>query len=197
MSAMYKRLAIFITTCSLFAIGGSAFALTTYSSNPSTHADADPLQNISAAQTAAVGLAPVAAATVRKLIIHGSGELIAEARLLPTKVAGHRVYLIPSSRGDLCTFVEEIGLGCTSPLTSTNPATFAVFDRDGPGGSASIAFGVAEDGVQSISFALNDKTNEVPVIGNVYAREFDPSVSFEDFANVTAVFADGSRVPLQ
>jgi hypothetical protein len=198
MNFMYKRLIFLIVTFSLFAIAGSAFALTSHSELSRSRVDQNPLRGITAAQGAAKGLEPAAAVTVGKIIAIGAGSLAgqntAAARRLPSTIAGHGVYLIPSSTGDFCTYVDQIGEGCTRPLTSMKPATFAFFDRGD--GSHPIVFGIAKDGVQSISFSLKGKLFTVPVAANVYALEIGSSVSFEDFTNVTASFTDGSKAAL-
>lgn len=82
-----------------------------------------------------------------------------------------------------------------TPLSSSNPVLFTVTDRDGPSGVGPTAWGIASDGIISITFTEAGATRTVPVHGNVFAYVGAPSDSVADFTNIVANFADGHSVP--
>lgn len=118
------------------------------------------------------------------------------SRLLATLPHGERVYVMPSSKHKLCVVlalpkpsgVAEVpaAVSCGDPLSTAVPATLAAFT--GPTGT--IVYGVARDGVVSVSFPTADGRMEtIPVAHNVFAA---PSVDVADRGTVVATLADGS-----
>jgi hypothetical protein len=72
---------------------------------------------------------------------------------------------------------------------------FVVTDPDGPGGVGPTAYGVATDGVESVSFTEDNKVHTVPVNGNLFAFSGASSANVGDFTSVVANFADGHTEP--
>jgi hypothetical protein len=119
-------------------------------------------------------------------------RLIADARTLPTKVDGYQIYLVPTATGKLC-----LGLGLAleawfDPLSQTHPVLFGARDNDGPGGVGPTVYGVAVDGVSSVTFTIDGARQTVPVAGNVFVFHGPSDANFESLAPVAATFADGT-----
>jgi hypothetical protein len=194
MRHVLKRSSIIVAVCCTLAISGSAFAIAKADSTGS------PLRNIDAAVQAPSGTAAIDSTTLAQLQrINARGhepQLLSEARTLPTTVDGRHVYLVPANNGDLCLFVEGMTETCSAPLAEARPAQFVIVDPDGPGGAGPVAFGVAMDGVRSISFTVAGQSESVPVSGNVFVYRGTPTTSTDDFSAPTATFADGAAVRL-
>jgi hypothetical protein len=79
----------------------------------------------------------------------------------------------------------ELGETCAHPLSATAPAVFAVFDPDAVEGAGPIAFGVAADGVRSVSFTVGARKQTVPVNGNLFSFAGDPSTTTDDYSAPT------------
>jgi hypothetical protein len=99
--------------------------------------------------------------------------LLGESRLLGTLPTGRRVYLVPTSRGRLCVVVERLAASCGGPLTTTAPLRFAVVRP--AHGRAPVAYGVARDGVVSVSFRVDGRRVTVPVRNNLFAYQARPA----------------------
>lgn len=197
MNRWLKRSMILLVVGSVAAISTSAIAL---SSSGSRNAG-NPLEGIGAAESAPAGVTDsTAASALNALKTRESGPVagqeLDQARLLPTSVSGHRIYLVPSTSGDLCMFVASTIEACTSPLSASHPALFSVVDADGPGGTGPLVFGVAEDGVSAISFSVAGVMETVPVSGNVFEYRVASAVNADSITNATATFADGQNVSL-
>ena len=139
-------------------------------------------------------LDPATAAMLRR-DEHRSGSagvrLLAQSRLLGTLPMGRRVYLVPTSSGRLCVVVERLAETCGDPLTQAAPLTFAVVDPDRPGGGEGpVAYGVARDGVISVSFTVDGRRETVAVRHNLFAYQGRPTDS--RFSEPVAHFAGGS-----
>jgi hypothetical protein len=117
-------------------------------------------------------------------------RLVDRSRLLGTLPMGRRVYLVPTSKGRLCVVVARLAESCGDPLTQTAPVTFTVVDPDrSGGGEGPVAYGVARDGVVSVSFAVDGRRETVPVHHDLFA--FQGRAADRSFSAVTARFADG------
>lgn len=197
MNRWIKRFLIAVAVGSVAVICTSAIAL----SSSGARSSGNPLQGISTAENAAAGLTDTAAtAALNSLKSEDSGPIagqeLDQARLLPASVSGHRLYLVPSTSGDLCMFVQSMIEACTSPLTASHPALFSVVDPDGPAGTGPLVFGVAEDGVSSISFDIAGVKQTVPVAGNVFEYQAGSSVNADDITGAAATFANGQTASL-
>jgi len=123
-------------------------------------------------------------------------QLIAEARALPRMINGKRLYLIPTETGKLCAFLEGGTEACTEPLSEARPAAVIAMDDDGPGGVGAVVFGVAIDGVRTVSFTAAGARHVVPVKGNMFAFQGSPMMTAEGLSGQTATFDDGTTVRL-
>lgn len=177
------------------AISISALAVGSYNAK----AAASPTPSIGPVSSIQAGRVDTATlAEMRALNNQGVGaallgqRLIADARTLPTRVDGHQLYLVPTETGKLC-----LGLGNSleewfDPLSQTHPVLFAATDGDGPGGVGPTVFGVAIDGVSSITLTIDGALATVPVAGNVFVFHGEPTARFESIAPVSATFANGT-----
>jgi hypothetical protein len=118
------------------------------------------------------------------------------ARRVGSLPSGRRVYVVTTSKGRLCVVVARLAESCGDPLAQTEPVTFTVVDSDGPGGEPAVAYGVARDGVKSISFAVGGRHETVPVRNNMFAYQPPAWVMSDTFSGVVATLADGTAVGL-
>jgi hypothetical protein len=118
------------------------------------------------------------------------GRLAGSSRLLGTLPSGRRVYVVPTTKGRLCVVVAGLAESCGSPLTQEEPVTFTTVWRH-PGEPA-YAYGVARDGVQSVSFDAGSRRVTVPVEHNLFAYESKPRDSPAGFGAITVTLADGT-----
>jgi len=124
-------------------------------------------------------------------------RLVADARTLPTRVDGDQLYLVPTETGKVA-----FGLGNSleewvDPLSSTHPVLFAASDDDGPGGAGPTGYGVAIDGVSSVTLTIDGSQKTVPVAGNVFVFHGASDASFTSIAPVSANFANGTEQALK
>jgi hypothetical protein len=192
-----NRFLIVVAAGSLVAICASSIALSSSGSRSSV----DPLQGISAVKNAPAGVTDSSARdALESLKASDSGPIadqqLDEARLLPATVSGHRLFLIPSTSGDLCMFVQSTIEACTSPLSLSHPALFSVVDPDGPGGVGPLVFGVARDGVSTISFNVDGVKETVPVTGNFFEYQAGGSINADGITDATATSANGQSASL-
>lgn len=199
----FPRWAVICLTALTLAISIPAIALSM--EQTASQAPQDPFGRIGAAghaRTAAV-LDPASAATVQMLNTRGQGtrvlgaQLAVEARLLPTRIGGKQLYLIPTEKGKLCALLEGGAEACTDPLTDERPAFLVAMDDDGPGGAGPTVFGVALDGVRTISVAAGGSRMVVPVSENTFTFVGDSALSVADVAPSSATFDDGRTVDLR
>jgi hypothetical protein len=118
------------------------------------------------------------------------------ARFIGTLPSAQKVYALPSSKGKLCVAVANLAESCGPALSHATPITFTIVDPDGPGGVAPIAYGVAIDGVTSVSFRDAGVPVEVPVHGNFFAYQGSPADTGSNFSAPSATFRDGSTQPV-
>jgi hypothetical protein len=101
---------------------------------------------------------------------------IDSARLIGTLPSGRLVYLLPTSKGKLCVVVARLAESCGDTLTRESPITFTVVD---PGrGEPAVAYGVALDGVVSVSFEAGGRAITVAVRDNFFVYEARSGTSF-------------------
>jgi hypothetical protein len=112
---------------------------------------------------------------------------IDSARLVGALPSGRRVYLVPTSKGKLCVVVARLAESCGDTLTRESPITFTVVDRGQ--GQPAVAYGVALDGVVSVSFTAGGRAVTVPVRDNFFVYEASSGTSFSP---PTVTFADGT-----
>ena len=123
------------------------------------------------------------------------GHLFDDSRLLGTLPNGRGLFVIPTAKGRLCVLVEDLSESCAYPLTMAQPITFTVADSDRTGGGEGpLAYGVARDGVTSVSFSVGDRRVTVPVERNMFA--FQGRRGDRGFADVVVTFADGTTKAL-
>jgi hypothetical protein len=160
-----------------------------------------PFSGISAAdhpQRAQDVLDPAVVAQLRSDEVPGGDQVgthdLQSARLVGSLPSGRHVYVVTTSKGRLCVVVARLAESCGNPLTQTEPLTFTVVDRDGPGGEPAVAYGVARDGVKSVSFTVGGRHETVPVRGNWFAYQPPAFVRSDGFSSVTVTLADGSTL---
>jgi hypothetical protein len=119
---------------------------------------------------------------------------IDSARLVGSLASGRLVYVVTTSKGRLCVVVARLAESCGNPLTQTEPLTFTIVDSDGPGGEPAVAYGVARDGVKSVSFTVGGRHETVPVRGNMFAYQAPAFVTSDSFSSVIVTLADGSTL---
>lgn len=199
-----NRWAAIGAACTALAVGGPALALAVRDAS-SAPPSGSPFQGIGSVTPAPSGQGVVdskTAATLRALNERGSGrsvlgsQLVGEARTLPTPINGKRLYLIPTETGMLCAFLEGGAEACTRPLSDERPALAIAMDDDGPGGVGPTVFGVAIDGVRTISFTAAGARQVAAVSGNVFAFEGGSMMSAAALSGLTATFDDGTTVRL-
>ena len=132
-----------------------------------------------------------AALTSQQNAAGGSSTLdqieIDTARLVGTLPTGKRLYVVSTTSGNLCVAVQEESIGCGHALSEQEPLTLETMDHDSPGGDPPVNFGVARDGITSLSFKADGSEVTVPVSDNVWAYEGDA-----DLYTVSVHYADGS-----
>lgn len=196
-----KRALYLVAAACLCVIAASVFKLAT------TRASAapDPFRSISVAATAPL-VAPSAPviAQMKTLSAIGSpgvrGQVVSAARQLPFTIAGNVAYLVPTTAGagGFCLYAgEQLPEVCDAPFSATSPPLlFIDSDPDGSGPIGTTAFGVAEDGVASVTIIVNGTPVTVPVRGNTFEYIGDSSVVPGSIGSVSANFADGHSVKL-
>jgi hypothetical protein len=122
-------------------------------------------------------------------------RLVNQARLLGTLPDRTAVYAVPTSKGKLCVLVATVAETCVDALSPTRPATLTIL-TPAPDKPTTI-WGVAMDGVESISFTANGTAVTAPVHNNFYAWQNSLGTRRVHLAAATANFSDGSPVPLR
>lgn len=116
------------------------------------------------------------------------------ARLVGALPSGRKVYLVPTEKGRLCVVLARAAESCGDSLTPAEPVTFtAVWDHPG---EPAYAYGVARDGVRSISFAFRGGHVTVPVERNFYAYQTEPLDQPPGFGALTVRLDDGTTQPV-
>jgi hypothetical protein len=156
-----------------------------------------PLSGLGAADRPAEprdALSPAAKDMIRRHEFSPDGPigtlLVDDARLLGELPDGSKVYAVPTSKSKLCIVVAESSGSCHPPLSRSEPVTFTV-SKTGPA-APHVVVGAAIDDVISVSFNLGGERVTVPVEGNFYAWEGEPSEQFKGWSALTVTFADGT-----
>lgn len=202
MGLVRKHIAMVLGMASALIVSGSALAFTMHGTGRKDVA-VDPFQGISAVARPTGGqstLDPTTSAEIQSLSADHAGtalaaQILSEARALPTTVNGNKIWLIPTKTGELCLFFRDLE-GCTQLMSRRSPAMFVVNGADASAGGGATAFGVAMDGVTSVSFTVGDKPQSVPVTQNVFEFQGVPGTSVADFSVPVVTFADGTSVRL-
>ncbi|HET9115390.1 MAG TPA: hypothetical protein VFN33_04780 [Gaiellaceae bacterium] len=155
-------------------------------------------------QSAGDALDPATAAYVKRSLV---GIQLDTARHIGRLPDGHDVYVITGSLNDLCVVVgpPNAESWCGQPLTDAHPATLATYPISNAAGTAVISwitFGVALDGVTSVSFQPTQAAAggpsgpelTVPVTDNLWTYRTDDKVPPYALQSVAAHFADGRTV---
>lgn len=182
-----------VAAASLCVIAASTLHLATRAS-----ANPDPFQGISAAEHARVlpATSPAIAQVHPPSGEAPFGENLSGVRQLPSTIAGHVAYVMPTSSGAFCLVVPQLPEACDSALSASMPVLFIEGDPDGPGPVGTTAFGIAEDGVDSITMTVNGSQVTVPVKENVFEFSGGSSVTPTSITAVTANLNDGATVTL-
>jgi hypothetical protein len=114
------------------------------------------------------------------------------ARLVGSLLSGRHVYVVTTSKARLCVVLARLAESCGYPLTQTEPVTFTIVDSDGPGGEPAVAYGVARDGVKSVSFTVGGRHETVSVRGNMFVYQAPAFVTSDSFSGEMVTLADGS-----
>ena len=117
--------------------------------------------------------AHIAAAHARGLPLSQHVLLAETARLVGQLPDAGNVYVLSASDGELCLVTARDGGICDAPLGKDKPTTFGTWDQiqSGPDATPPITWGVARDGVTSVSFTIDGHDVTVPVVNNVWVYE--------------------------
>jgi hypothetical protein len=144
---------------------------------------------------------PATATYVREHLV---GIQLDTARLIGQLPNGQNIYVITGALNDLCTVVgpPDVEAWCGDPLIKAHPATIYTYPTPNDATSRWITFGVALDGVASVSIQTTQAPKggpagpevTVPVNDNlwIYPSNGDPPPYL--LQPVTAHFADGTTV---
>jgi hypothetical protein len=105
--------------------------------------------------------------------------------------SSRNLYVVADTRGELCVAVQGGGAGCGSSLSATSPTTLAAANRTG---HDLVVYGVALDGVNGVSFRIDDRDVTVPVKDNVWAYETATSATL--VSDATVHLDDGKTISL-
>jgi hypothetical protein len=122
------------------------------------------------------------------------GRLDGSARFIGALPSGRKVFVVPTTKGRLCVVLAGMAESCGSRLTQTEPVTFTTVW--GHPGERAYAYGVARDGVKSVSFNAGDQRVTVPVEHNLFVYESEPRDSPAGFGAVAVTFTDGTVEPV-
>ena len=147
----------------------------------------------------ATGVDPATETMLRTLNEQGVGaavlgkRLLDGARTLSTTIDGKHLYLVPTETGKVCLDLEDSSEGWFDPVSQANPVLLAAEDDDGPGGVGPTVYGVAMDGVRSVTFTAGGDRHVVPVTQNVFVFHGDAKMSVESVTAISATFSDGTE----
>ncbi|HUO71696.1 MAG TPA: hypothetical protein VMU39_13055 [Solirubrobacteraceae bacterium] len=123
------------------------------------------------------------------------GSLLPDtSRLLGQLTDGRSIYVVKTTKDGLCVLVTDQSklevFSCGHPLTQPEPVTVGTFDQvvNGPGATPPLAYGIAQDGINAVSFTADGSEQTVPVKDNVWFYEGDSNV----LATITVHYSDGT-----
>jgi hypothetical protein len=127
-----------------------------------------------------------------------TGQMLpASARFTRALGSGERVYALTTTTNELCVLLVgapgsnmSSAVGCGNPLNQDQPTTTGVV-RPSPA-TPPLAFGIAIDGVTSVSFMAAGAETTVPVTNNVWAYEGSSAA----LQSLTVHYADGTTETL-
>ncbi len=127
----------------------------------------------------------------------GEADQIGMHRLDSTRMVGYlpsgrKVLVVATTKDRLCVVVAGAAESCGNQLTRESPITFTTFARGGTSGEPPVAYGVALDGVVSVSFSVSGRKVTVPVQHNFFAYEGLASDGAGSFSAPTVTFTDGT-----
>jgi hypothetical protein len=123
------------------------------------------------------------------------GRITDSARLVGTLSRGKKVYAVASTKGRLCVVVAHLAESCSDSLSRAEPVTFtAAWSRPG---EPAYAYGVALDGVRSVSFDSGGSRVTVPVERNFFAYETKPLDAPPGFGGLIVAFDNGTTQPIR
>jgi len=130
------------------------------------------------------------------------GERLETSHRIGRIPSGRNIYVFTTTWKGLCYVLgppPPDDFNCSRPLGRAHPST--AFIAGGADPSDDLAFGIARDGVTSISFELNGHEVTVPVRNNVWTYRSDSTSAREALRaasaptrSLTARFADGRNV---
>lgn len=120
------------------------------------------------------------------------GLLFGTARVVGQIPSGQDIYVITTTSNSLCFVVgpPHPEWSCDDPLSRSHPSTVFLYGQDPD--ITPPTFGIAVDGVTSVSFEANGREVTVPVKDNVWMYPGDVFASA--MLSLTAHFADGTTV---
>lgn len=123
-------------------------------------------------------------------VIHGL--LFDTTRVVGQLPSGQNIYVVSTTSNDLCFVVgpPHPEWNCDDPLSRSHPSTVFLYGQDPE--ITPPTFGIAVDGVRSVSFEANGREVTVPVKDNVWMYPGDVFASA--MLSLTAHFADGTTV---
>jgi hypothetical protein len=127
-----------------------------------------------------------------------TGQMLPDsARFIRALASGERVYALTTTTNELCVLLVgpagsnmSSAVGCGNPLNQDQPTTIAGV-RPNPA-TPPLAYGIAIDGVTSVSFMAAGVETTVPVNNNVWAYE-GPSAALQ---SLTVHYGDGTTQTL-
>lgn len=114
------------------------------------------------------------------------------ARVIGQLQSGQNIYIITTKSNDLCFVVgpPHPEWNCDDPLSQAHPSTVFLYGQDP--NITPPTFGIAVDGVTSVSFEANGQEVTVPVKNNVWMYPGD--VFNNAMLSLTVHFIDGTTV---
>jgi hypothetical protein len=147
---------------------------------------------------------PTTAAYVQS---HLAGIQLDTTRHIAQLPDGQDVYVITGTQNDLCVVIgpPQVEASCGDPLSDVHPATIETYPISNDAGTkvvSWIVFGVALDGVSSVSFQSTQASSgepsgpeiTVPVSDNLWVWPTDQGTPPTALQQVTAHFEDGTSV---
>jgi hypothetical protein len=125
---------------------------------------------------------------------------LTQVRLLQVLPNRWKLYAAPAARGGVCAMLvaprrPASTTNCGPPLEPTHPITVAVASLGPLGHAGSILFGIARDGVRSITVTVDGRRRAVVVHRNAYYLISGRSQHI-DIRHVSVTFVDGRRLVL-
>ena len=166
-------------------------------------ADVNPFSRIAAfvgigaadhARTPQDALTPTAAAQVQKInqrLPYAPAPLRRvlpkTARLVGQFPGGHNIYVLATTTNDLCVVIDGVSAAIGPPPRAGGEPTTIGWMQRGPH-TPPISWGIARDGVASVSFRGGGRMQTVRVVNNVWVYEGPNSA----LGSITVHYADGT-----